>query len=166
MSEALLKFASQTVRVCVEDGWVVRVDLLPLGREPGFKPGPVRDPILKKALSEIRDYLAGRRRRFTVPFRQSGTPFQQAVWKALSRVPYGRVLSYGELAALVGRPRAARAVGSAMRRNQLPLLVPCHRVVAGRGLGGFGCGLEWKKKLLELEKVKDFSKRQVPGAWS
>jgi methylated-DNA-[protein]-cysteine S-methyltransferase len=150
-NSAEIKFGPQGVRVTVLDGTVTKVDLLPLGRKP--KPGPApKDPVLKKAVAELKAYLAGKRRKFSIPFKQSGTPFQQAVWKALLKVPYGRVLSYGDLAREAGYPRAARAVGSAMNRNRLPLIVPCHRVVASNGIGGFGCGLGWKKRLLALEK--------------
>lgn len=140
------------VRVRVDGGAVTQVELLPLGRKPKAEAAP-KDPVLKKAVAELKQYLAGRRRRFTLPHRQPGTPFQQAVWKALTRVPYGRVLTYGDLARDAGYPRAARAVGSAMNRNKLPLIVPCHRVVASDGLGGFGCGVEWKKKLLGTENA-------------
>jgi len=81
-----------------------------------------------------------------------GPPFYRAVWEALRKVPYGSTVSYGELAALAGRPGAARAVGSAMNRNPAAILVPCHRVTASQGkLGGFACGIEWKKFLLALE---------------
>jgi O-6-methylguanine DNA methyltransferase len=84
----------------------------------------------------------------------SGTSFQQAVWRALQRIPAGRTLSYGDVARKVGRPGAARAVGAACGANPIPVLVPCHRVLAsGGGLGGFTSGLEWKRKLLAREGV-------------
>jgi methylated-DNA-[protein]-cysteine S-methyltransferase len=84
-----------------------------------------------------------------------GTPFQRAVWNALRRIPRGRVITYGDLAALAGRPRAVRAVGSACGANPVPLLVPCHRVVAaGPAIGGFGGGLELKRALLEREGIQ------------
>jgi O-6-methylguanine DNA methyltransferase len=106
-----------------------------------------------RAEREVGQYLAGRRRRFTVPVDLSGVPaFQRRVLQALRRVPYGRTITYGQLAARAGRPRAARAVGQAMAHNPVPLIVPCHRVVAsGGGLGGFGGGLALKRRLLALE---------------
>ncbi|MEI6656137.1 MAG: methylated-DNA--[protein]-cysteine S-methyltransferase [Verrucomicrobiota bacterium] len=82
----------------------------------------------------------------------SGTAFQQNVWRALQKIPTGQTRSYGEIAAELGRPTAARAVGGACGANPIPLLVPCHRVLAAGGkLGGFSDGLEWKRRLLKLE---------------
>jgi O-6-methylguanine DNA methyltransferase len=84
----------------------------------------------------------------------SGTPFQQAIWKQLTRIPAGKVISYGELARRVKNPKAVRAAGTACGANPVPVLVPCHRVIAGSGgLGGFGGGLRMKKALLEAEGV-------------
>ena len=78
-------------------------------------------------------------------------PFVGKVWKCLMRIPSGSAMTYAELAADLGNPRAVRAVGRACATNRRPLMIPCHRVVAAEGLGGFGPGLEWKRKLLELE---------------
>jgi len=84
----------------------------------------------------------------------AGTSFQQSVWQALRRIPAGRTLSYGELAKRIGKPGAARAVGAACGANPIPVLVPCHRVLASSGgLGGFTAGLDWKRKLLAREGV-------------
>ena len=120
------------------------------------EPGPASDPAARKmaarAKREIVEYLAGRRRRFTVPaYLSAATPFHRKVLAALARVPYGRTVTYGQLAARAGRPRAARAVGSCVARNPVPLVIPCHRVVASGGLGGFGGGLDMKRRLLALE---------------
>ena len=93
-----------------------------------------------------------------VPFDISGTPFQHAVWETLQRIPAGTVWTYGQLAARVGHPGAARAVGSACGANPIPFLIPCHRVVASNGgLGGFGLGLAVKRALLAREGVAEFS---------
>ncbi len=106
---------------------------------------------------ELEEYFAGARSIFTIPPFYEGTPFQVNVWKTLYQVPYGNVISYGELAAKANRPRAARAVGAAMAKNRIPIVIPCHRVVAAQGKpGGFGCGLEVKRVLLELEGVDLF----------
>jgi O-6-methylguanine DNA methyltransferase len=84
----------------------------------------------------------------------AGTSFQKAVWKALRNIPAGRTLSYGEVARKIGKPAAARAVGAACGANPIPVLVPCHRVLAsGGGLGGFTAGLDWKRRLLAREGV-------------
>ncbi len=81
-----------------------------------------------------------------------GTPFQQSVWRALRAIARGQTKSYGEIAAAVGRPKSARAVGAACGANPIPLLIPCHRVLAtGGGWGGFTAGLEWKRRLLAAE---------------
>jgi O-6-methylguanine DNA methyltransferase len=82
-----------------------------------------------------------------------GTKFQMAVWNELKKIPRGQTKTYGEIAAAIGRPNAARAVGSACGANPLPLFIPCHRVVAKNGLGGFGSGLPWKKLLLNMEGI-------------
>jgi methylated-DNA-[protein]-cysteine S-methyltransferase len=80
-----------------------------------------------------------------------GTAFRQTVWSALKKIPRGQTRTYSELAAAIGRPQAARAVGSACGANPLPVFIPCHRVVAKNGPGGFGSGLPWKKLLLKNE---------------
>jgi methylated-DNA-[protein]-cysteine S-methyltransferase len=116
---------------------------------------PDANAVAEQAARELAEYSAGRRRAFSVPVRLDGlTPFRQAVARALRRVPFGRTVTYGELARRAGRPGAARAVGGAMASNPVPILVPCHRVVAVNGLGGFGGGLALKRRLLEMEGVE------------
>ena len=108
--------------------------------------------LAQAAATEIAGYLAGAVRAFTVPVSADGTAFQKAVWAELARIPYGKRRTYGEIAAKLGRPRGARAVGAACGANPVPILVPCHRVVAsGGGLGGFSAGLAVKRRLLDLE---------------
>ena len=108
--------------------------------------------LARQALAEIAEYLAGRRRQFTVPLDLDGTPVQLQVWKALLRIPYGETRSYGEIARAVGRPKAARAVGMANHSNPVAIIVPCHRVIAADGsLGGYAAGLSMKSRLLSLE---------------
>lgn len=150
LSRAVVSVEGASVALAMREGVVVDVDLLPLGGRHRDG-GDLWDLELAKAAIQVREYLQGRRKTFTLKHSQPGTPFQKEVWTALRRVPYGRTVTYGELAGLAGRPRAARPVGSALNRNRLPLLVPCHRVKAGGGLGGFGCGIAWKKRLLALE---------------
>lgn len=112
--------------------------------------------LLAQAQRELDEYGAGQRTRFTLPLDFAwGTPFQQAVWRALYEVPYGEVISYAELAQRSGRPGAARAVGQANGANPLAPVVPCHRVIAADGtLGGYGGGLPLKARLLALEGIR------------
>ena len=114
--------------------------------EPRLKRGPV------SAAAQVKEYLAGRRQTFDLPLALMGTDFQKRVWKAMSRIPYGRTRTYGQVARQVGRPAAARVIGAACAANPVPLVVPCHRVVGHNGaLTGFGGGLAWKQWLLDLE---------------
>ncbi|MEW5993934.1 MAG: methylated-DNA--[protein]-cysteine S-methyltransferase [Candidatus Zixiibacteriota bacterium] len=107
--------------------------------------------INRQAQQEITDYLDGRLKRFTVKLDLHGSPFRQKVLKRVSGIPYGRTMTYGAIARALGSPCASRAVGMANARNNLPLVIPCHRVIAANGLGGYGGGLELKKRLLKLE---------------
>ncbi len=107
---------------------------------------------LVDALERVRAYAEGRESRFDeLRLDLRGTPFQLAVWSALRAIPLGETRTYGELARALGRPGAARAVGRANGANPVPLIVPCHRVVAQAGLGGFTGGIEHKVRLLEHE---------------
>ncbi|HIW15540.1 MAG TPA: methylated-DNA--[protein]-cysteine S-methyltransferase [Firmicutes bacterium] len=109
-------------------------------------------PLLREAERQLAAYFAGHLQVFSLPLRTEGTPFQEKVWRALQQIPYGETRTYGELAASIGQPAAARAVGGANHRNPLPIVIPCHRVVAAHGgLGGYGGGLDKKRWLLALE---------------
>jgi methylated-DNA-[protein]-cysteine S-methyltransferase len=110
-------------------------------------------PVLKEAATQLEEYFAAERTDFDVPMEFDGTPFQREVWAELSRIPYGETISYGELARRVGRPNGPRAVGQANGRNPIPIIVPCHRVLASNGIGGYGGGLKVKRSLLALEGV-------------
>lgn len=102
--------------------------------------------------------LAGRKPRILPPLDLSeGTNFQQSVWRQLQKIPRGETRSYGELAKSLRNPRASRAIGSACGANPIPVLIPCHRVLAAnRKLGGYSGGLDWKKKLLWREEVREW----------
>lgn len=105
-----------------------------------------------QAAAQLDGYFFRGEKNFTVPLSPHGTVFQLAVWKALRDIPYGQTRTYGEIAAAVGRPKAVRAVGMANHDNPLLIFTPCHRVVGKNGaLTGFACGLEVKRRLLELE---------------
>ncbi|MCK9295335.1 MAG: MGMT family protein [Desulfobulbaceae bacterium] len=112
-------------------------------------------PERKITAGELADMLTGQRSfaEFSQSiFIQAGTPFQQRVWELISRIPYGETRTYGQLAQALGDKMLARAVGQACGANPIALLIPCHRVVGHAGLGGFGGGIDLKKKLLALEK--------------
>ena len=102
-------------------------------------------------LRELGRFLCGERVNFTVPIAPKGTDFRKRVWRAMRRVPWGKTVSYGQLARMAGSPRATRAVGSACGANGIIIINPCHRITAAQGLGGFGSGLAWKRQLLRLE---------------
>jgi methylated-DNA-[protein]-cysteine S-methyltransferase len=110
-------------------------------------------PVLKEAATQVEEYFAGERTEFDLRMELDGTPFQREVWAELSRIPYGETISYGELARRVGRPKGPRAVGQANGRNPIAIIVPCHRVLASNGIGGYGGGLTVKRALLALEGV-------------
>ena len=108
--------------------------------------------LLKKCKTEINEYLAGKRQLFTVSLRASGTPFNQKVLRAVQKIPYGSTATYGEIAQSIRHATAYRAVANACGRNALPILLPCHRVVAQNGIGGYNGGVGKKQVLLHLEK--------------
>jgi len=110
-------------------------------------------PPLRQARDEISDFFAGTRQHFSVPLQLDGSAFQQQVWRALAEIPYGTVVSYGEIARRLGVGREhARAVGSATGRNPISIIVPCHRVLSSVGqLTGYAGGLDRKRALLTLE---------------
>ncbi len=120
-------------------------------------PEAVRDDGALRGLQEaVRDYFSGGKSAFHIQLSLDGlTEFQQATIEACRRIPYGKTITYGELACRAGFPGSARAVGTVMSRNRFPLVVPCHRVVSTGGLGGFSSfgGLSQKKAMLELEGV-------------
>ena len=111
-------------------------------------------PLIKKASKQLNEYFNGKRKVFDLPLVLHGTDFQIKVLKALQTIPYGETLSYGQLAAAIGNPKASRAVGMANNRNPIPVIIPCHRVIGSNGkLTGYAGGLELKQKLLDLEKL-------------
>ncbi len=127
-------------------GWLARV-------LPGAERAE-RLPALEQAEGELAEYFAGQRREFKIPLDLRGTPFQLEVWRALEQIPFGETRSYADVARTVKRPRAFRAVGAANGANPVPLVIPCHRVIASGGkLGGYGGGLATKRKLLAFEQT-------------
>ncbi|WP_435885842.1 methylated-DNA--[protein]-cysteine S-methyltransferase [Streptomyces lydicus] len=121
----------------------------------GAPAGPAEEPFAE-TIAQLRAYFRGELTTFDLPLALRGTPFQRRVWAALRTIPYGRTMSYGELAARLGVPSAARAVGLANGRNPVGIIVPCHRVVGANGsLTGYGGGLDRKRRLLAFERTED-----------
>jgi methylated-DNA-[protein]-cysteine S-methyltransferase len=116
---------------------------------PDLKP----HPSLSECLRQLDEYFKGSLRTFDLKLNIQGTDFQKSVWNELRLIPYGKTTSYGEIAAYIGKDKAARAVGNANNRNNIVIIIPCHRVIASNGgLAGFGGGLWRKKWLLKHEK--------------
>ncbi|NLW07014.1 MAG: methylated-DNA--[protein]-cysteine S-methyltransferase [Clostridia bacterium] len=108
---------------------------------------------IKEIIKQLDEYFAGSRQHFNLTLAYHGTPFQQAVWKALQEIPYGSTCSYSDIARRIGKAAACRAVGQAIHRNPIALIIPCHRVIAKNGqLVGFSGGLRIKQWLLDFEK--------------
>ena len=104
------------------------------------------------AAQQLNEYFAGKRKEFDLPLNPKGTDFQKSVWNALQKIPYGETQTYGQVAKMVGSPKACRAVGLANNRNPIWIVIPCHRVIGANGtLVGYGGGLDMKQKLLEIE---------------
>jgi methylated-DNA-[protein]-cysteine S-methyltransferase len=141
--------------VATTERGLCRISYWPEGMEDAlartFGPRVLRAP-LDEVRRELEEYFEGRRREFDLPLDLRVAPFHEAVLNELARVPYGRTETYGALAAKVGRPRAARAVGTVMNRNPIPIVLPCHRIVGANGsLTGYAGGLDVKRRLLQLE---------------
>ena len=111
--------------------------------------------LIKKAFSELEEYFNGQRKTFDLPLKLEGTVFQKKVWQELIKIPYGKTISYKELAKAVGNEKACRAVGMANNKNKIMIVIPCHRVIGSNGnLTGYAGGLNIKKQLLDLEAQK------------
>ena len=133
--------------LCARDGRLVRVAF------GGTEETEYKDPVLYETARQLEEYFRGERREFTVPLSPDGTPFRKKVWAALREIPYGETATYSEIAAAVGSPKAARAVGMANHVNPIPVIIPCHRVVGKSGsLVGYAGGLEIKRMLIDIEK--------------
>lgn len=131
------------------------VTLLEIESAAGFRAGEGADAptaVLERAAAQLREYFAGDRHEFDVPVRLGGTAFQRAIWAELDRIPFGQVRSYGELGIATGRATAGRAVGGAVGANPVPLIVPCHRVLASdRRITGYSAGLGVPTKVWLLD---------------
>jgi len=154
--QALVSTPLGTLVIEASERGLTQIDLLPQDEQvPASKPAP--GSVVARAAAQLEEYFAGKRRDFDLPLDYEAGGFERRVLDELARVPYGETVSYGELAAMAGSPRAARAVGSIMRHNPLMIVMPCHRVIGAdgslRGYGGLGAGLEHKRWLIELEST-------------
>lgn len=136
------------------------------GQVPPLDAALERDDALAAARTQLSEYFAGRRRLFTLALDLSGTPFQRAVWEQLMAIPFGETRSYGTLASAIGRMDRVRAVGAAVGRTPVPIIVPCHRAIGANGdLTGYRGGLERKRALLEHEAAVSGGE-PLPALWA
>lgn len=136
---------------------------------PQLQPAELKEdkksPLVKTCMRQLDEYFAGNRQVFDFPFQQEGTPFQETVWNALLDIPYGKTISYLELSRRIGNPKAIRAVGTTNGKNQISIVVPCHRVIGANGsLVGYGGDL-WRKKWLLEHEAKVANGVQKLGEW-
>lgn len=110
------------------------------------------DRLSIRVAKQVQEYAEGKRKAFDIPLQMHGTPFQLSVWNALLKIPYGETRTYAQVAKMINKPKAARAVGNALNKNPICIIVPCHRVTASNGLGGYAYGIAMKKQLLALEQ--------------
>lgn len=140
--------------ICRVDFWSKSENLFVKSFQSDTKNLPIKssEPF-SNIIKQLKEYFSGKRKKFNVSLDLScGTPFQQKVWKTLLEIPYGETESYKWVAKQIKKPKATRAVGNANGKNPIPIIIPCHRVVAADGgLGGYSSGVENKKKLLKLE---------------
>lgn len=113
----------------------------------------VKHLVLQEAYRQLTAYFAGKRKLFNLPLSVEGTAFQKNVWNSISAIPFGKTLTYSELAATIKNPKAFRAAANACGKNQIPIIIPCHRILGKSNLGGFTAGLSVKRKLLDLEGI-------------
>jgi methylated-DNA-[protein]-cysteine S-methyltransferase len=135
-------------------GWVIALDLHP-PFNGDYVAAPASDPLHREVHAQLNAYVRGQLTNFSLPIDPQGTPFQRAVWAALLNIPYGQTRTYGQIAAAIRRPDAARAVGMACGSNPIGIVIPCHRVVGADGsLTGYAGGLDLKAQLLQHEGVR------------
>ena len=138
------------IEIVEEDGYIIK-----LGFSIDDKVEKEETSLIKVTYKQIEEYLLGNRKKITVPIKLKGTEFQKKVWNALLEIPYGKTMSYKQIAEKIGNPKACRAVGMANHNNPIAIIVPCHRVIGNNSkLVGYAGGVEVKQKLLEIESNK------------
>jgi len=152
-NEMLINSPVGTLRLVASNKGLLAIDVKKSSTSRQVTAGDAQaNVILQVARKQLDEYFAGKRTSFSIPLDLRGTEFQVESWKALGRIPFGKTITYGQQAQNIGNPKACRAVGSANGKNPIPIVVPCHRVVASDGsLGGYALGLKMKKQLLDLE---------------
>lgn len=131
-----------------ENGYIVKIGVV-----DSIRDGVSSSLVIDECIKELDEYFNKKRTVFNVPIKQFGTEFQMKVFKVLKSIPYGHTLSYKDVAILIGKPKASRAVGNACNKNPIMIVVPCHRVIGKNGkLVGFAYGTDLKEELLELER--------------
>ena len=149
--ETIFFYETPVGRICIgeEKGWITRVTWSKIPQEYILE----ETELILNCKKQLDEYFAGNRKIFDLPLAPKGTEFQQKVWNALTEIPYGKTRTYGEIAAAIGNPKAARAVGMANNKNPIGIIIPCHRVVGANGkLVGYAGGMEKKEWLLHLEQ--------------
>lgn len=135
------------LKICSENESITEISIADDGQSAG-------DTITAEAVRQLSNYFDGKLTEFNLPLNPVSSEFQKKVWNVLLSIPYGKSLTYGEVAELAGNKKACRAVGNAVGRNPLLIVIPCHRVKAKNGLGGFSAGIEVKKYLVRKENIK------------
>lgn len=150
LAQRSLRTPIGVLRVTASDRGVTNIDRV--ARASSRRGTPTAQRQVDRAVRELREYFAGKRTEFSVPVHLDGTQFQQRAWAAMCKIPHGYTISYAQQATAIRAPRAVRAVGSANGANPVPIIVPCHRVIASNGgLGGYALGVAMKRWLLTHE---------------
>ena len=153
-NELVIETPVGKLRLVASDKGLTAIDVKATYSKLATKPDGRAQKILAETRKQLTQYFAGDRKKFDVPFDLTGTPFQLKAWKTLTRIPYGKTISYGEQAKAMRKAKAVRAVGSANGKNPIPIIIPCHRVIASNGgLGGYSLGLKIKRQLMKLEGI-------------
>lgn len=153
MKKTLYESEFGVIELTSEDNCLLQLNLNPKGNVNSEK-SDFNDSVMK----QLKEYFQGKRKSFDVPLRfKSSSKLNEAVWGELLKLPFGETISYKELSERIGYNKAWRAVGSAVGRNPIPIIIPCHRILASNGkIGGFSLGLDVKKKLLKIEQKDGF----------
>ena len=153
-NELVMETPVGKLRLVASNKGLTAIDVKATYSKLATKPDGRAQEILAETRKQLTQYFAGDRKKFYLPFDLTGTPFQVKAWKTLTRIPYGKTISYGEQAKAMRKAKAVRAVGSANGKNPIPIIIPCHRVIASNGgLGGYSLGLKMKRQLMKLEGI-------------